>query len=209
MKSNSFLSLFFVTLMVMVLLISGPAQAQVDVSYRKNLSVDDVKVVRNIHDHYVDEKWDALTSVVDLAKPLFNHLNRVYKVNGESPSLRQDILYIFEAGDRTHLRRTLMQFLILNLHDVMTVARDANEFGDRKTARLYVNKSMLLFKTTIEPRINNPGTVSGALREINISLQEFKKFLGESNQFNESYNDGETALMNLFPDLNLTIQRND
>lgn len=205
-QSSSFL--MAVGLFTMVLGLPG-AVAKADVSHREALDFEDVEIIQRIHDNFEKDNYDAVTPALDLLDPVVRHLNQKYPVNGSPRSIGDAIKSAVQSGNDDQLRRSVMTFLVLNMHDVMTIARDANESGDQDTARVYTNKAMMTFKTTIEPRVQNPGSVKGALRNMNVALQEFNKYLGDPDNFNSSYSKGQTALKNLFPELGLSVSRGD
>lgn len=207
MNRTKSLLLLMVAGVVSVALASASARAQPDVSHRESLGFEAVEVMRKIHEKTKNGNYEAISPAFELIVPVAQRLNDKYPVNGSSRSLGNKIITAAKAGEAEKLRRLVTTFLVLNLHDVMTIARDANLDGDRRMAQNYTKKALMTFKTTVEPRVRDPEDVNGALRKMNVALQEFNKYIGDPGEFNSSFSKAESALVELFPELDFTIER--
>jgi len=202
----SSLSLISVILVVSGLLVLSPATVRsqsLDISYRTELPFNDVKVTRQVSSALNNKNYSKLQKALNLLEPVIKHHNEAYPIEGEPRTLLEDINAAISSGDDEKIRTEVLEFLLLDLKDMIRITHEYSKSDNRAQAKVFVKKSLLIFQACKQNFIQNVSEKTDHLKAADVGIQKMNRDLGSPDKIASHREKIEGALKKLFPTVTL------
>ncbi|MFB6355845.1 MAG: hypothetical protein ABEJ65_04950 [bacterium] len=176
--------------------------AQPDDSYRKGLSFNKIKVTRQLASALKSGNHKVVLNSMKLMKPVWSKLNEKYPKSDDTPrTMFEDLKSAVNSGDKKAIRSSALTFLYIDTKDMLTLAEEFVKAGKSSRAKVYIKKSLMIYKAGFERNLKNQSEKKKYIRKANLGLQKMNQALSSPDKFSKHKQSVLKSLREMFPSI--------